>query len=163
MKIHIILSAIILLSACAVADFQTPIPTLPPPLEYEANEIQLTLEGSCEDDPRALEVWLGTAIAIQQNLPSLMDEAITVTDAVNDESLVRIIQMRITMGELPAPDCTQQAHLLLVEAIDVAINGLQSYREGALVNIQPIMDDVTELLQQSEEFQNSLFQSFTNE
>lgn len=160
-RIYIFLS-LILLAACAVNDFETPIPTLPPPLEYEASEGTITMEGSCEDDPRALEVWLGTAIAMEQNLPRLMDEAITVTGTFNDEAIMRIIQMRLTIGELPAPDCTQQAHLLLVDAIDRAINGLQSYRDGALGEIQPVVDEVTDLLTQAQELQDGLFQSFSN-
>lgn len=151
-------------AGCAVQDFEIQQPTIPPPLNLRYDPELLTLEGSCDDEPRLLENWLGIMRSIQQNLPELVNNALPSTrrSSVDDGILLRLVQMRLSVGQLKAPDCTQQAHLLVVEAIDTAILGLGALRDGTTTTIAPEIEHMSKLMADAQKVQDSLMIRFSN-
>lgn len=142
-----------LLSACAINDVP---PTLSPALPAITSTVtrseQLRLEGSCQEDPSLLESWLGGTLSARDNFMPILDTIVgQPPDNVRYE-LIRVSQMRDTLIALVAPDCTQQAHRLFVEALDVAEQSFQAYLndptrdiQGDLANIRSRMNTVIQI------------------
>lgn len=147
------IGSMLLLSACAINDVPPSPPSALPIIATPLTRAEeLRLEGSCQQDPALLEAWLGATLSARENFMPILDAIVgQPADGVRYE-LIRVNLMRDTIAALVAPDCTQQAHRLFVEALDIAEVAFQAYLDdptrnlqGDLVNIRSRMNTVIQI------------------
>lgn len=112
----------VLLAACAgIGDTQTAIPmlTLSPPSTAVTG-------GTCETT-RTLEAWLQAAQFRLEEVERITDEAVERSRDELYADVERLAELRTTLAQQPAPDCTVNAQTLLLDAMDALIEDLQAY------------------------------------
>lgn len=152
-----------LLSACAIADIPTPTAAAPQQSLLQLQRVDeslLRLEGSCIDDPALLEAWLGTSMAIRQNMEMIMEESRGKSADDLRVEAIRIDAMLKANRALIAPDCTQQAHILLIDALERADIAFNSYIQNAQFNIVPDLDIIEAVLQSVTALHEDLIANF---
>jgi hypothetical protein len=135
-----LLSLLILLSsvlaACAVGDIPA---TPPPPLTIEPPPT-LVYEGACEQTS-TLEVWLQKTTFAKNDFVNLMDAAASQGRAEMVDEVIGMIDRRLAVSRTTVPDCATEPHLILLDAMNKAIEAFQKFVNGDAENIGNIVGD----------------------
>lgn len=136
-------------AGCAIADEPSvTAERLNPPIAITPIVLTLTFEGTCEDNMTDFELWVGTALSVHERLIGMWDA----TEAQDDGALLgtieRLVMMRNGVGSLRAPDCTAQAHALLVTIIDTTLQNFQMFYNRELTDLEVARLETNERLNQ---------------
>lgn len=125
------LVGLVVLTGCALNETPAPDATPLPRLLITPAIALMNREGTCDEDYRLVELWLGTTDTARLKLNEIIDEALAEADAVGmRDELVRLGLVRNSLIEVAVPDCAEDAHLLILTSVDLALVGLQHVQEG---------------------------------
>jgi len=131
----LIFSAFVL-AACAVGDVPA---TPPPPLTIEPPPTPVS-EGTCEESS-ILETWLQKTTFAKNDFLNLMDAAASQGRADMVDEVMGMIDKRLAVSQTTVPDCATEPHLILLDAMNKAIEAFQKFVNGDAENLGNIVED----------------------
>lgn len=144
---------VFVLTACALGDVGQPTP--PPPITL-APPPTPAFEGQCVQTA-ALDAWLqGTATFLVPEFMAVLAEASRQPSAQVYDSVFRMARLRDAASERPTPDCATELQLILLDAMNTAVDRFQAFANGEAVNIGETAAAVTAQLEQVTALQNEL-------
>lgn len=146
-------SIIASLTACALGDVAPPTP--PPPITL-APPPTAVFEGACAQTP-VLDAWLqSTATFLVPEFMTTLNEAALKQRAEVYADVMRMARLRDAATDRPTPDCATELQLMLMDAMNTAVNRFQAYANGENVNIEEAAAGVIAQLEQITALQNEL-------
>lgn len=141
------------LTACALGDVDRPTP--PPPITLAPPPTAL-FEGQCAQTP-ALDAWLqGTATFLVPEFTAALTEAARQSSAQAYNSVLRMARLRDAANGRPTPDCATELQLILMDAMNTAVDRFQAFANGETVDVGETAATVTAQLEQVMALQNEL-------
>lgn len=142
-----------LLAACGEA-VPTPTPTPLPPLTLAPPADAIFLEGCATAD---LENWVERVDFLLRDFVSQLNLAQGQSPNLVRTTLLRMVPIRDALTAIPAPEgCAGDAHRLMLQMVNTAIDHLQAYTNGEASDLNASMGDVDQMLGDLQSLQNSL-------
>jgi hypothetical protein len=143
----------LLLTACGgTAPAATPTPL--PPLTLAPPADATFLEGCATAD---LENWVERVDFLLRDFVSQLNLAQGQSPNLVRTTLQRMVPLRDALVAIPAPDgCAGDAHRLMLQMANSAIDHLQAYANGEISDINAAMEDVDQMLGDLQGLQGSL-------
>lgn len=131
-----LVGAVLVLAACASSQSQE---TPPPPLTLSAPPTS-QFSGTCDITPE-LEAWLQTTTFMRDDFLQLLDSAANKhrSDAYMD--VMTMVDTRDKVSGMTVPDCANEAQLLLLDAMNKAIEAFQTFVNGQSVDLNAAVAD----------------------
>lgn len=147
-------TVLLLLAGCALGDVGQP-PTLPPPITI-APPPTAVFEGTCAQTP-ALDAWLqSTATFLLPEFMTTLSAAANKSRAEVYEDVLRLARLRDAASGRPTPDCATELQLMLMDVMNTAVDRLQAYANGEVVNFSEAAAEAIAQLEQVTALQNEL-------
>jgi hypothetical protein len=141
------------LAACALGDVAPPTPAPPITLAPPPTAV---FSGECAQTP-ALDAWLqGTATFLVPEFMTTLTEAASKSSAQVYDNVLRMARLRDAASDRPTPDCAVELQLLLLDAMNTAVDSYLAFANGETVNIGETTASVMTQLEQVTALQNEL-------
>lgn len=149
----LLLAVALAVAACAPGD-TTP-PTAAPPITL-APPPAVVFDGECAQTP-ALDAWLqSTATFLLPEFTTTLTDAASKSATQVYDSVLRMARLRDAASDRPTPDCAAGLQLLLLDAMNTAVDSFQAYANGEAVSISETTAGVMAQLEQVTVLQNEL-------
>ncbi|MGQ9887405.1 MAG: hypothetical protein ACUVSX_02835 [Aggregatilineales bacterium] len=142
-----------LMTSCALGDIGRP--TLPPPITLAPPPTAI-FEGACDQTP-VLDAWLqATATFLVPEFMTTLTAAAGKSRAEVYADVLRLARLRDAASDRPTPDCATELQLILMDAMNTAVNRFQAYANGEAVSISEAAAEAIARLEQVTALQNEL-------
>ncbi len=142
-----------LTTGCALGDVGQPTP--PPPITLAPPPTAI-FEGACAQTP-ALDAWLqATATFLVPEFMMTLTAAASKSRAEVYTDVLRLARLRDAASDRPTPDCATELQLILMDAMNTAVDRFQAYANGEAVSIGDAAAEVMARLEQVTALQNEL-------
>jgi hypothetical protein len=129
-----------MLAGCAIGDSPQALMTQLPPVTLNAPPTTM-FAGNCELTID-LNNWLQNSVFIRRDFLDSMYGAALMNQVEMRNEVIRMAALRDQMSLTPAPDCTADAHLILVNAMTQAVDAFQAYANGDAPDLGNTIVDV---------------------
>lgn len=145
--------SLITLAGCALGDVAQP--TAPPPITL-APPPTAVFAGECEQTPD-LDAWLqGTATFLVPEFIAAVNDAAGKPSTAVYADVMRMARLRDAASDRPTPDCATELQLMLMDAMNTAVERFQAYANGDVGDTGETVAVVIGQLDQVSALQNEL-------